>query len=251
MSGAQSVWAVVVTAEHAVNAVPSEYAELFRSRDALLASHRGWDPGTLGLAGHLGGALDAPTLLGDVTRLLVDLNRSAHNPRVFSEITRALPRADRAKLLDRFHRPHWDRARAAVSRGIADRGRVLHLGVHSFTPVLDGEERRPDLALLYDPARPKERALATRWADALARAVPERAVRRNSPYRGAADGLTTAFRRAFPEGRYAGIEIEVNQRHVEPSGDFPAWVSEALVATLAKALEQSSGSAGRGPPRRV
>lgn len=232
MSGAQTGWAVLVTAEHAGRAVPADYAELFRGRDALLASHRGWDPGTGRLAETLAAALDAPSVLGGVTRLLVDLNRSAHNPKAFSEITRALPRADRAELLDHFHRPHWDQARSAVSGGIAERGRVLHLGVHSFTPVLDGEERRPDLALLYDPARPRERALATRWAEALARALPERAVRRNNPYRGAADGMTTAFRRAFPGGRYAGIEIEVNQRHIGPDGHFPEWVIEALVSSL-------------------
>jgi predicted N-formylglutamate amidohydrolase len=201
-----------------------------------LSSHRGWDAGTYRLADTLASGLAAPNLTSRLTRLLVDLNRSAHNPRVFSEITRPLPRPERMLLLERFHRPHWDRARAAVTGGIAEHGRVLHLGVHSFTPVLNGEARRADLALLYDPSRSPERRLATAWAEALSVALPERAVRRNNPYRGAADGMTTAFRRAFPVTRYLGLEIEVNQRHVGRDGAFPAWVGDALLETLSGTL---------------
>ena len=43
-------------------------------------------------------------------------------------------------------------------------------------------------------------------------------VRRNYPYRGDADGLTTTLRRRFPWQRYLGIEIEVNQKHVLAGG---------------------------------
>jgi len=216
--------------------VPAEYRELFEGHEELLTSHRGWDPGTHPLARVLGSALGARTVRSQITRLLVDLNRSAHNPKVFSKVTRALPREERVKMLSRYHLPHWERTRDAVSRGIAARGRVLHLGVHSFTPVLDGVLRKPDLALLYDPARPGELDLCTRWSDTLAAALPDRIIRRNNPYRGDSDGMTTAYRRSFSSARYLGIEIEVNQRHVGPDGTFPAWVAESLIATLGSAL---------------
>ena len=39
----------------------------------------------------------------------------------------------------------------------------------------------------------------------------DRRVRRNYPYRGAADGLTTALRRLFKPKDYLGLEIEINQ----------------------------------------
>src|SRR6056297_462872 len=90
---------VLVSAEHGGNHVPEPYEGLFRGQEDLLASHRGWDPGTAGLARQLAAALDAPVLVADVTRLLVDLNRSAHHPRVFSELTRALQRTERSTLL--------------------------------------------------------------------------------------------------------------------------------------------------------
>jgi predicted N-formylglutamate amidohydrolase len=41
---------------------------------------------------------------------------------------------------------------------------------------------------------------------------PELTVHRNAPYRGVADGHTTALRRVCPAQRYIGIELEVNQR---------------------------------------
>src|SRR5690349_3517443 len=109
-------WPVVVTAEHGGNVVPREYRALFRARAKLLASHRGWDPGTLDLARRLGDALHAPLVAATTTRLLVDLNRSPHNPRAFSEITRRLPPADRRRLLEEHHRPHWDTVRARLAR---------------------------------------------------------------------------------------------------------------------------------------
>jgi len=227
---------VLVTAEHGGSQVPAEHAHLFEGKDELLRSHRGWDAGTFALARALGGPLGARTIRAQVTRLLVDLNRSAHNPKVFSTITRRLPRDERVKLLARYHLPHWERTRDAVSRGVADSGRVLHLGIHSFTPVLDGVVRKPDLALLYDPTRPGELELATRWSEALSAALPKRVIRRNNPYRGAADGMTTAFRRSFSPARYLGIEVEVNQRHVQPDGAFPAWVAESLIGTLRATL---------------
>ena len=233
---AHAGWSLLVTCEHGGNEVPAAYRALFRGRAAELASHRGWDSGTLALARALAGRLDAPLVSAAVTRLLVDLNRSPHNPRVFSSITRGLPRAERLVLLERFHAPHWEAARTEVARGIAERGRVLHLGVHSFTPVLDGTTRKADIALLYDPARPRERALAAGWLRALRLAEPARVVRRNDPYRGNADGLTTALRHEYPAARYLGIEIEVNQRHLARGGRFPPWVTDALAGSLADAL---------------
>jgi predicted N-formylglutamate amidohydrolase len=232
-------WSVVVTCEHGGHDVPAEYRALFRGHAAELTSHRGWDPGTLALARELARRLDAPLVSATLTRLLVDLNRSPHNPRVFSSFTRGLPRAERRALLERFHVPHWAAARAALARSMTDQRRVLHLAVHSFTPVFDSLTRKADLALLYDPARHAERSFADRWLRALARLDPTRVLRRNAPYRGSADGLTTALRREHPATRYLGIEVEVNQRHVGRGGRFPPWVADALVRSLEHVLPEA------------
>lgn len=233
---AERSWSLLVTSEHGGNDVPAEYRSLFRARAKLLASHRGWDPGTLDLAERLADTLDAALVSSTVTRLLVDLNRSPQNPRVFSEITRALPRGERMSLLEQFHRPHWDTVRALLARSLRDGARILHLGVHSFTPVLSGIRRKPDIGLLYDPARRVERKLVAAWRRSLADAVPARIIRRNDPYRGYTDGLATAMRRELTQTSYVGVEIEVNQRHVGRDGRFPVWVADALVESLSEVL---------------
>jgi len=222
----------LITCEHGGARVPAAYRPLFAGAEALLASHRGWDAGAAPLARFLAEALAAPLHLTTLTRLLVDLNRSAHNPRVFSERTRALSRPRRQALLDTYHAPHRAAVEATVS-GLSREGRpVVHLAVHTFTPVLNGRARGADLALLYDPARPTERALCAAWAAALSRRFTDLTVRRNQPYRGASDGLTTWLRSRHPDRRYLGVEIEVNQRLLDPRGRLPHRVGTGLVASL-------------------
>jgi predicted N-formylglutamate amidohydrolase len=229
---AQEPFAFLVTCEHGGNEVPAAYRPLFRDAGRLLASHRGWDPGALALARRLARRLDAPLHGATVTRLLVDLNRSVHHPKVFSEVTRGLDRETRRLLLDRWHTPHRERVAADVAAILATGAKVLHLGVHSFTPVLDGVVRRPDLSILYDPARAAERELGICWAGELKARLPDLTIRRNDPYRGAADGLTTWLRRRYPGGRYLGFEIEVNQRLLDRRGHFPPRIGAQLSEVL-------------------
>ena len=89
--------------------------------------------------------------------------------------------------------------------------RVIHIAVHSFTPVLDGITRQADVGLLYDPARSPEKMLCSAWKNALRELAPELRVRRNYPYAGRADGLASHLRRRFQEHEYIGVELELNQ----------------------------------------
>jgi len=224
---------VLVTCEHGGHEVPRAYQGLFAGASRVLRSHRGWDPGALALARDLARRLQAPLRFATTTRLLVDLNRSAHNPRVFSERSRVLPRAERLDLLVAFHDPY----RRGVDRDVADaatEGVVLHLSVHSFTPTLHGVPRKADIALLYDPRRPLERALTSEWIRALRGAAAGLRIRRNHPYLGRSDGLTTWLRGRHPPGRYLGIEIEVNQVLLNRRGRFPGGLAKLLVETLTR-----------------
>lgn len=194
--------------EHGGREVPERYAELFRDAATVLASHRGWDPGALEVFNTLAPALGDAAFAATTTRLLVDLNRSLHHPRLLSEYTRPLPPDEREAIIAQWWRP-WREAVAAQVAGWRAAGlEVRHVSVHSFTPVLDGRVRNADIGLLYDPARPAERALCAGLRDRLDAAGWR--VRLNYPYRGIADGHTPALRRQFRTG-YAGIELELNQ----------------------------------------
>ncbi|WP_343060613.1 N-formylglutamate amidohydrolase [Quisquiliibacterium transsilvanicum] len=232
---------LVISCEHGGNEVPGPYAPLFAGLEAQLESHRGWDPGALQLARQLAAALNAPLHAATTSRLLVDLNRSIGHPHLFSEATRPLPRAERNAIVDRYYRPHREHVEGEIGRRIASGSRVIHVASHSFTPTLQGEERRADVAWLYDPRRAGERAFARDWMTAFARLRPDLRVRRNYPYRGRDDGLTALLRRRHPDECYVGVELEVNQRFVERGGAPWEELRAQLVEALATVMLDASG----------
>jgi len=201
---------LILTCEHGGNRIPPRYAALFRRAKRVLDSHRGYDPGSLELARLLARQLRAPLVYSTVSRLLIELNRSPRHPRLFSEFSRPLDAEARDELMQRYYHSYRRRVCELVERSMRGGSTVMHVGVHTFTPVMKGERRTADVGLLYDPARRVERRLADRWLDALRRLRPELKLRRNYPYRGTSDGLTTMLRRQFGS-RYAGVELEVNQ----------------------------------------
>jgi predicted N-formylglutamate amidohydrolase len=180
--------------------------------------------------------LDAPLIASTTTRLLVDLNRSIGHPRLYSELTRPLSERERLGILARYYLPHRERVEAAVRAAVAEGRRALHIASHSFTPVWHGEVRRVDIGLLYHPSRPSEVEVARRWLIELARRRPDLQLRRNYPYHGRSDALSSVLRRRHADDEYVGLEIEVNQRHVLRGGAHWAALRRDIVGSLRQAL---------------
>jgi hypothetical protein len=74
--------------------------------------------------------------------------------------------------------------------------------------------------------------MCARWKESLVALMPELRVRRNYPYAGKGDGLTSHLRRRFGHGDYVGIELEVNQSLVW--GAVRSWTAlgRALIDSL-------------------
>lgn len=226
----------LVTCEHGGNEVPQRYRELFAGSEALLHTHRGFDPGALAMAEALAAALGAPLVASTTTRLLIDLNRSLGSPRLYSEMSRRAPPAVRRDILALHYQPYRSDVEQRIDAEIAAGHRVVHIGSHSFAPELDGAVRHADVGLLYDPARAGELTLCRHWEAALAQLQPALRVRRNYPYAGTADGLTTAMRRKFPADAYLGIELEINQRFILQDIVAGTAVREAVITALEQAI---------------
>jgi predicted N-formylglutamate amidohydrolase len=232
---------LVLSCEHGGNRIPARYRWLFQSARArrALASHRGCDIGALALARGLAKSLDVELFSATISRLLVDLNRSPGHRARFSEFTRSLSRREKAELTARHYDPHRNAIETAV-RAAANSARrpVVHVAVHSFASALDGVHRRADIGLLYDPKREPEREFCLLWQRALRQLAPDLEIKRNYPYRGTADGLTTALRRLFAPTRYIGIELEMNQALLLEGGtvrrDLVCLLSETLARVLGR-----------------
>ncbi len=243
--------ALIISCEHGGNEVPPAYAPLFAGHEALLATHRGWDPGALELARQMARAFGAPLFAATTTRLLIDLNRSIGHRQLHSEATRGLPLTARREIAALYYRPHRGAVESEVARQIGVGRRVLHVASHSFTPELGGVVRRADVAWLYDPRRAGEVEFASQWLAALRQRRPELKLRRNYPYEGKGDGLTSLLRKRHAPEMYVGIELEVNQRFVIEGGAAWAKLCADIVEALGDALAapHSQGSQRLRPSR--
>lgn len=201
----------LITCEHGGNEIPPAHAGLFTDAKELLQSHRGYDIGAQELLENLTDLADK-TFYATTSRLLVELNRSLHHRNLFSEITRKLPQSEQEQILKAHYHPYRERVEELIQDLVMVGHQVLHISVHSFTPVLDGEERQADIGLLYDPKREGERNFCRDWKEAFHEQQPELVVRFNYPYLGVSDGFTTYLRRKFTDRQYIGIELEVNQK---------------------------------------
>ncbi len=229
--------ALLLSCEHGGNEVPPELAGCFRGHQDVLRTHRGYDIGALNLYRELR-PLARESSYSTLSRLCIEMNRSEGHRQLFSAYTRDLDPVRKAQLLATY-RAYRQAITNAIQTRIAGGNTVVHVAVHSFTPVLDGVERKLDIGLLYDPARAREKAFCTAWRRAMERRLPHLVVRMNQPYKGIADGLPTALRKAFPS-HYAGVELEVNQRFAT-NDRMDRQLTAALHDSLAEVLDQGGG----------
>lgn len=218
---------ILVTCEHGGNKIPRSLQGLFKDQKTLLQTHRGYDIGALPVAKALSLSLDCPLRYQDVSRLVIDCNRSLHHRHVFSPITDELGSELKDKLVTQVYRSYRQDVEVQIASWIKSGANVVHLSIHSFTPSLHGVVRRAEIGLLYDPRRAFEMKVVGVLQQELQRYDPAWRVRRNYPYRGRADGFTTHLRRLFSVHRYAGIEVEINQKF---------WESPPLSRSIAKQL---------------
>jgi len=226
----------LVTCEHGGNRIPAEFRSLFRGHAPLLQTHRGYDPGALVMAKELARTLHAPLVTSTVSRLLIDLNRSIGHPQLFSAATRGVPSTLRNTIVAQHYLPYRAQVERVVRRSVSRGRRVVHVSSHSFTPELYGRVRRADVGLLYDPGRRGEVQLCARWKASLEKMAPELRVRRNYPYAGKGDGLTSYLRKRFSPRAYVGVELEVNQKIVLTAGRPWTTLRGVLIDALRAAL---------------
>ena len=231
---------LMLTCEHASNRLPAALKK-FVPAD-VQTSHRAYDIGALMVFRKLV-KFAKPEFYseGKFSRLFVDLNRTITNKSAFSEYYGKLEASDKAvkcstntaKKMRAQATAYWMKYRENVEKFVAsslsspkrtatkqkhaagkkgaEDAAIVHLGIHSFTPALNGNVRNADIGILYDPSRTAERKYANVIRDEIKRLYPHMKVRFNYPYKGTSDGLTTALRKKFGP-HYVGIEIEINQK---------------------------------------
>lgn len=232
---------LVLSCEHASNRIPARYRRLGLPV-ARLEEHFAWDRGAGIVATVVAGRLRVRSHRARWSRLVIDPNRSLGHPKLIPAVAfgvvipgnQRLGPGERGHRIRAYYAPHRDTVLQNILNVIRTQGRCLHLGIHSFTPVLNGTERRADFGLLYDPRRRREAVFAALLRERLREHGFD--VRMNFPYRGTSDGFATALRRRLRASSYLGLEIEMNQRLLD-TRIRAQRVGRILAACLAACLE--------------
>ena len=224
----------LVLCDHATNIIPPWLNGGTLGLDANeMERHIAFDIGAAGVAVRLADRLNAPVILSNFSRLVIDPNRGEDDPtlirRLYDETivpgNRHVTRADIEHRLAQCYRPYHE----AVERVAARRPDTTIVSVHTFTPQLRHKERRPwHVGLLFaDDTR-----LSFPLADLL-REDPALVVGLNEPYSGYLVG-DTIDRHALRKARHNTL-IELRNDLVENEEGQKAW-AERLAELLPKAL---------------
>jgi predicted N-formylglutamate amidohydrolase len=212
----------VLVCDHASHRIPRRLGTLGLSADQLL-EHIAWDPGAAEVARSLSASLDTPLILSGYSRLVIDCNRPLESPESIAARSagvpvpgnRGLTPEDRDLRVAALFRPYH----LAIERILDSRiGRPsLLLSLHSFTPILDGQQRPWPIAVSYG----RDRRLADLFLPALARygTFP---VGDNEPY-----PVEDAYDFTLPtHGERRGIPhimIEIRQDGLSTATDRATW----------------------------
>jgi len=220
--------AFLFSCEHATCTVPEAYREYFLGSEEILTSSEGWEPGALNLSQAFAMRFRTPLVHGDVSRLLIDLEKDGDER--WSRFSEKISDSMRLRMADRHERVFRQQLKQRITEDIRRYESVVHVMVHTI-PDHAGQVvlMTPEKSVLGD-------SLAGEWASNLRAAdVDVRCIR------GADTGaFAMALAREFDPVRYAQIRLEVSQNFFL-EGKPLRWetVKKILLDSLAQAAGQN------------
>ncbi len=144
----QGSGSIVLFCDHASNHIPSELYELGLPPSEL-ARHIAWDIGAVGVTEALSEIFDAPAILCDNSRLVIDCNRQLTRPDLIPEVSdgtvifgnQNLSDAAKAARIEQYFQPYHDAVEAVFLEREAGAVASIAVSIHSMTPALAGSER--------------------------------------------------------------------------------------------------------------
>jgi len=139
---------IILLCDHASNHVPEGFFNLGLTDDDL-TDHIAWDIGMADITRKMCDLMDIPGVLAPVSRLVIDCNREDDSPTLIpkasdgisipanNDLTSQAVAARKAAYYDPFHEAADKLVQAHLSEGLVP----LIVGMHSYTSVMDNEER--------------------------------------------------------------------------------------------------------------
>ncbi len=230
---------LVLLCDHASNALPREYGTLGLP-ESELARHIAYDIGAAGVTRTLAQHLEAPAVLSQFSRLLIDPNRGTDDPTLIMRLSDGaiipgnidVDERERQRRLARFYHPYHKAIDAAIDRAMAQGKPPALLSIHSFTDRWKDAARPWHVTVLFD----RDVRLARPLVEAL-RAEGGLVVGENVPYSGGLEGDCM-----YQHGTRRGLAhalIEIRQDLIRDPAGQRAW-GERLARIMARLLADAT-----------
>jgi predicted N-formylglutamate amidohydrolase len=218
---------VIFVCEHASNNIPPEYQGLGLKVD-ILSKHVAFDIGAREVAIGLSEQMNACAVLANFSRLLIDPNRIEDHPHLIPEQSdgiiipgnQNLCPKDRDKRLKQYHNSFHAGLKDVVNEALLGGQRPIMLGIHSFTPQMDGQARPWPISIMWNT---DERASSRLIAGLRAQGHD---VGLNEPYSG-----KELFHTMNVHGGGNGLShalIEIRQDQINDKKGIDIWVQNLI-----------------------
>lgn len=202
---------LVMTCEHASNAIPPEIEVNARDRD-WLQTHWAWDLGAAALTRQIVNHKACVAILSKVSRLVCDTNRTIDAASFILRdvegyrlsFNEGVSHDETQRRIETYYKPYHTLVDDCLAERVSRGGDVVLLSIHSFTPFYNGQHRPMELGVLFDSYEP----VARRFAGHLTEEGFKVAL--NKPYSGR-DGLIYSVYRHGTEHGVVYLELEVRQ----------------------------------------
>jgi len=228
---------MLITCDHAANTVPATVNDGDLGLATTdMARHIAYDVGAAGVTYALAEKLDAPAILSNFSRLVIDPNRGEDDPTLLMKLydgtiipgNRCADTAEREHRLNTCYRPYH----AALAEMAARQNNTVLISVHSYTPQLNGYPIRPwHIGILHG----KDSRLSIPLL-ALLNQETDLCVGENEPYGGHLDG-DSIDRHAIAHKRPNTL-IEIRNDLIKSEEQQVAW-AHRLAPILTEALKIS------------
>ena len=145
---------LLLICEHASNYIPPEFDNLGIDEETA-TSHAAYDIGIREVAVNLSNILDAPLVVSNISRLVIDCNREPYSPDstpAQSEIY-SIPKnanispQEKSYRVKTYYQPFHDCIRNTM---LSRTDLKVLLALHSFTPVFMGIDREMEIGVLFE-----------------------------------------------------------------------------------------------------
>lgn len=227
--------------EHASHFIPDRFDKLGLNEHELTA-HIAWDPGAVEVARQMGDSLNACVIEAELSRLLIDCNRSLEAPDLIPETSeatlipgnQALSSSERAERIELSHAPFHACVEQIITKRSAQGQPSWIVTIHSFTPAYLGTQRPWEIGIIHD----EDDRIARPLIEALKQDKSIN-VGVNQPYSPADRVYYTLERHARPRNAPC-VMVELRNDEIASAAQQKDWADR--LATIFQKLEPSIAS---------